>query len=144
MKQIFKNHYKSFSKFSVVGGINTIIDFGIFVILFYYVGFSSVSAHICAFFFALVNSFIFNALWTFKNLKRDQLIKQVSAFFIVGLIGLALSTPVVKYLSFYIHPLLAKVVAMFVSFTWNYIGSWIFVFKGKSESAPAPAPKPDL
>lgn len=129
MKEIVKNHYKSFSRFSVVGLINTFIDFGIFVFLFYVAGFSGVSAHICAFFVALSNSFVFNALWTFKNLKRDQLIKQVSAFIIVGLIGLALSTPVVKYLSFWIHPLLAKVAAMFVSFTWNYIGSWIFVFK---------------
>ncbi|MDH5722075.1 MAG: GtrA family protein [Alphaproteobacteria bacterium] len=131
MKEIVKNHYKSFSRFSVVGLINTFIDFGVFVFLFYVAGFSGVAAHICAFFVALGNSFIFNALWTFKNLKRDQLIKQVSAFIIVGLIGLALTTPVVKYLSYWIHPLLAKVVAIFVSLIWNYIGSWIFVFKNK-------------
>tara|TARA_B100001989_G_C24550333_1_gene474038 strand:- start:351 stop:767 length:417 start_codon:yes stop_codon:yes gene_type:complete len=133
MKQIIKNHYKSFSRFTVVGAMNTVIDFGVFAILFYWFELSPVVSHICAFFVALINSFIFNAIWTFKNLKRDQLIRQMSRFYMVGIIGLLLSTPVVKYLSLFFHPLIAKIAAMAVSFIWNYIGSWIFVFKDKPE-----------
>ncbi|MGH1404491.1 MAG: GtrA family protein [Alphaproteobacteria bacterium] len=129
MRDIVRSHYKSFSKFSVVGALNTIIDFSIFFVLNDIVGIGFVGAHICAFFVALANSFIINALWTFKNLKRDQLIKQISSFVVIGLIGLILSTLTIYIVGSYTNVYLAKILAMFVSFSWNYVGSWLFVFK---------------
>ncbi len=129
MRDIVRSHYKSFSKFSVVGAFNTVIDFSVFFILNDIVGIGFIFAHICAFFVALANSFVFNALWTFKNLKRDQLVKQISAFIVIGLIGLMLSTLTIYIAGLYTNVYIAKVLAMFVSFSWNYIGSWLFVFK---------------
>lgn len=134
MIDIFKSHYKNLSKFTVVGAVNTIIDFSVFWVLLDLVGTHHVLAHVGAFFVALANSFYFNAIWTFKNLQKERLWRQVFRFLIIGLIGLALSTLTIYILT----PVLgneytAKIVAMFVSFSWNYVGSWLFVFKDTDE-----------
>ncbi|MGN7438894.1 MAG: GtrA family protein [Alcanivorax sp.] len=129
MREIVKSHYKSFSKFTVVGAVNTVIDFGVFYILHDLCDVVFVVAHICAFFVALTNSFYFNAIWTFKNLKRDQLIKQISSFVGIGLMGLVLSTCTIYLASQFVWVYFAKILAMAVSFIWNYVGSWLFVFK---------------
>lgn len=134
MIDIFKSHYKNLSKFTVVGAVNTVIDFSVFAILHELLGVDVVLAHVLAFFVALANSFYFNAIWTFKNLKTDQLYRQIFTFIVIGLIGLFLSTLTVYFLKDFLeHTYLAKICAMFVSFAWNYIGSWIFVFKPKAD-----------
>lgn len=129
MRDILKSHYKSFSKFTLVGVINTVIDFSIFFILHDLFGVMFVIAHVSAFFVALANSFYFNAIWTFKNLKRDQLVKQISAFVIIGVMGLVLSTLTIYAANHFMWVYYAKILAMAVSLIWNYVGSWIFVFK---------------
>ncbi len=129
MLDTLKSHYKNLSKFSVVGLVNTVIDFVIFYMLHEYFGVDFLISHICAFFIALINSFIFNAIWTFKNLKRDELFKQVSSFFVIGLIGLLFSSLILYVCAPYMHIMIAKILAMFVSLVWNYTGSWLFVFK---------------
>ena len=131
MLAIFKSHYKSFSKFTVVGGINTVIDFSVFFYLFEILGYDRVVSHICAFFVAVVNSFVFNSLWTFKNLKRDKFFRQMFGFLLISVIGLILSTITIYVVGFWFDPYIAKLAAMFSSFSWNYIGSCVFVFKSK-------------
>lgn len=129
MLDIIQSHYKRFSKFTIVGVVNTAIDFSIFYALYDIYDVNFLIAHISAFFIALINSFFFNALWTFKNLKRSQLAKQVLSFFIIGLIGLTLSTSSIYLASIYTNIYIAKILAMVVSLVWNYSGSWFFVFK---------------
>ncbi len=131
MRDIVKSHYKSFSKFTIVGVVNTIIDFTVFYILHDLFDIMFVYAHITAFFIALMNSFYFNAVWTFKNLKRDQLVRQVLSFVAVGFSGLVLSTLTIFFANQFMWVYFAKIIAMGVSLVWNYVGSWIFVFKVK-------------
>ncbi len=134
MIDIFKSHYKNLSKFTVVGVVNTVIDFSVFYLLYNVFGVYYVLAHVGAFFIALANSFYFNAIWTFKNLKKDQLFRQIFLFVLIGVIGLALSSLTIYVVGewFLSNMYAAKVVAMFVSFAWNYAGSWFFVFKPQS------------
>lgn len=129
MLHILKSHYKRFRRFSSVGVVNTLLDFGVFSFLFYVEDVPYVIAHIMAFFLALANSFLLNALWTFKNLKRDRLARQIAAFVAVGVVGLVLSTTTIYILGQYIPVLLAKIAATGVSMIWNYTGSWLFVFR---------------
>jgi putative flippase GtrA len=97
--------------------------------LYYLVDIPYIIAHIFAFFVALANSFVMNALWTFKNLKHEQVLRQITVFIIVGMVGLILSTLTIYILANYFPVILAKIVAIGVSLTWNYVGSWIFVFR---------------
>ncbi len=131
MIDIFKSHYKNFTKFAVVGVANTIIDFGVFYILYELFNVYFVLANIFAFMVAVLNSFIFNALWTFKSLKRDQILRQIFSFVIVALIGLCISSITIYIAALYVHVYLAKIFAIIAAIFWNYTGSWLFVFKKK-------------
>lgn len=129
MKDFIASHYKYISKFSVVGLLNTALDFAVFFVLFTLLGFGGVLSHILAFCVALSNSFIMNALWTFKNLKRDQLIRQVSTFVIIGVLGLVVSTATLALLAPYVTTYPAKIIAIGASLVVNYLGSALIVFK---------------
>ncbi len=131
MLDIFKSHYKNFSKFAIVGASNTVIDLIIFYILYEQFEIYFVIAHVCAFIVAVTNSFIFNALWTFKSLKRGQIYKQILSFILVAMVGLGVSSIAIYFASFYVHIYLAKIFAIMVTMLWNYYGSWLFVFKKK-------------
>ncbi len=132
MRELVKSHYKSFGKFTIVGALNTVIDFAIFYILYEVFTLWFVFAHVFAFFVALTNSFIFNSLWTFNNTKPDKLLRQVGSFVAVGLVGLLFSTITLYIAELFVHVYIAKVFAMGASFSWNYAGSSIFVFRSKS------------
>ncbi|MCB1783439.1 MAG: GtrA family protein [Alphaproteobacteria bacterium] len=129
MLHLLKSHYKQFRRFSFVGLINTAVDFVVFSVLFYAAGVPYVIAHMCSFVLALTNSFLWNSLWTFKNLKRDKIFAQVVRFVGVGCIGLALSTVTIYVAANYVPVLLAKLLAVGVTIVWNYFGSWFFVFR---------------
>lgn len=138
---MFKSHYKRFGKFAVVGVLNTAIDFAVFAALFYGFGVYYVFSHIFAFLVANANSFALNSVWTFKALRRDAWWRQAGVFFVISLCGLGLST-LALYLAVGAFALLVpglwlphvwgKVIASGVSMVWNYIGSWLFVFKPSS------------
>ncbi len=129
MRDIVKSHYKNFGKFGIVGVVNTVLDFSVFYILYDLYDVWYLEAQILAFLIALSNSFVMNSLWTFKKLKRDQLITQIIKFAVVGVIGLGLSLIVLYVANLFMWVYFAKVFAVAASFFWNYAASWLFVFK---------------
>ncbi len=129
MTDVIKSHYKKFKKFSFVGVINTALDFFAFYILHELFGFYYLAAHICSFSIAVINSFILNAVWTFKSFD----LKQLPKFIIVSLVGLAISSLVIYFLSYYINLYLAKILSALSALLWNYLGSLFFVFNQKKD-----------
>lgn len=144
MLDTIKSHYKRFGKFAVVGVLNTVLDFLVFSILLYGLGVYYVLAHILAFAVANTNSFFINSRWTFKAGRREAGFRQFGLFLLISLCGLGLST-VALYASVGIFALYlpnlwlphvwGKVIASGVSMVWNYVGSWLFVFKPKAGTA---------
>jgi putative flippase GtrA len=143
MLDVLKSHYKSFSKFAVVGVLNTVIDFTVFAVLLYGFGVFFVFAHILGFLTANINSFVLNSIWTFKGLRREIWWRQAGIFFIISLCGLGLST-LTLYLvvggfaaffpGLWLPHVWGKMFASGVSMLWNYSGSWLFVFQPSTES----------
>lgn len=129
MLQTLRNHYKQISRFSIVGVMNTLIDFSIFSLCFYILGFHVVVANICAVCLAIINSFLWNSFWTFKGFKKGRIKSQIFRFFLIALIGMVISTLIVYALEPYIPALLAKALAVVVTLGWNYCASWVWVFK---------------
>lgn len=129
MKAFFLSHYKYISRFSLVGLLNTALDFFVFFLLFTIFGFGGVISHLMAFCVALANSFILNAKWTFQNLKRDQLFRQVLTFVLIGFSGLVVSTVTLAFLSPIVTTYPAKIIAIGASLIVNYLGSALIVFK---------------
>ncbi|MBD3300408.1 MAG: hypothetical protein GF347_03585 [Candidatus Moranbacteria bacterium] len=159
-KFVSKGTIKQFAKFVVTGFINTGIDMGIFWLLtttlgitqgFYIVVFNSIG-----FSLATVNSFFLNKYWTFgikKQKNREKEIVDFGQFLTVSIIGLAINSSVVFFLTTLIPPffnidflqdfftnlgasgyreywaIFSKACATGVSLFWNFIGYKLWVFK---------------
>ena len=116
-------------KFTLVGGSNTVIDFAVFYLLYELYGVYFLVANVCGFLVALCNSFYWNATWTFKQLDKEHWHRQAATYVFVNVIGVGLSTLAIYVAHFFIGVYVAKVFAIFVSFSWNYCASSLFVFK---------------
>jgi putative flippase GtrA len=80
-----------FLKFSVVGTLGTVIDFGILNLLILTFGFSKALAKTCSFTMAVINSFIWNRLWTFREARDRPIGPLLVQFFLVSVGGLLLN-----------------------------------------------------
>lgn len=134
---------KQFSKFVVVGIINTAIDFfvlnlemiitgitsGPFILLFNSVSFSV----------ATVNSYFMNKHWTFQDRKKSHEAVKFSQFLAVSIIGISINGGTVYFITTFITPFfgidpllwanIAKLAATGLSLIWNFVGYKLWVFK---------------
>ena len=80
-----------FFKFAVVGTLGTGIDFGVLNLLILTFGFSKALAKTCSFTVAVINSFIWNRLWTFHEARDRPIGPLLVQFFLVSVGGLLLN-----------------------------------------------------
>ncbi len=138
-----KKLIKQFSKFVVVGVINTSIDFlvlniemiitgitsGPFIFLFNSISFSV----------ATVNSYFMNKRWTFQDREKSHEAVKFSQFLAVSIVGISINGGTVYFITTFITPFfgidpllwanIAKVAATGLSLIWNFIGYKLWVFK---------------
>ncbi len=143
---MLKKIIRQFSKFVVIGLMNTAIDFAILNLLMWWIGIYKGSwiilLNALSFSVAVINSYLWNKYWTFRAKEADEageVVKEFSQFAAVTLIGLAINTSVVFGVTTFVQPLfglspeiwanLAKVAATGFSLIWNFIGYKFIVFK---------------
>lgn len=145
------------AKFVLVGGLNTLVDWGIlsFIIftaknsgistnkilfevfsitIIYYTIFKAIS-----FIVATTNSYIWNKFWTFKRKATERVGKEFLQFLIVSIIGFLINVGIASFVFKFISPvagfnddqwaLIAAAIATVVSLTWNFIGYKFIVFE---------------
>lgn len=136
------------AKFVLVGGLNTLIDFGVLNLLMWltniYKGNLIIGLNAVSFLTAVTNSYLWNKLWTFKEdreaqVEKESVGKEFSQFVVVSLIGISLNTAIVYLITTFINPIfglspvlwanLAKVIATLISLIWNFLGYKFIVFK---------------
>lgn len=125
------------TRFIAVGGINTLLDFGILFLLKSF-GLPAISANIISTSAAFCFSFFANKKYTFKT-DSTNIRREIVLFVIVTLFGLwVLQTIVIKCMSYLLSGfdipenitlLIAKLFATVVSLTWNYVLYSRVVFK---------------
>lgn len=81
-------------KFSVVGVIGAVVDFGTFNILNSFLGLRSLFASILSFIAAVTSNFIWNRFWTYPDSRSKPVRQQALQFALVNTIGLFIRTPV--------------------------------------------------
>lgn len=130
-------------KFSVVGVINTIIDFGILNFLIQVFSWSVLPANTISFSLAVINSYFLNKYWTFRD-HRSINLKQFSSFVLVSLIGLGLSNLLIYYgmwfldmynfnISFTWQYNIAKAISAIIVLAWNFLASKFWIFHDRSK-----------
>ncbi len=89
-----KREFVRFYRFSIVGVVGAVVDFGSFNLLTLAFGVSGVPASMASFVAAVTSNFIWNRYWTYPDSRSKRVHHQALQFGMVNLIGLAIRTPV--------------------------------------------------
>jgi dolichyl-phosphate beta-glucosyltransferase len=123
---------KPFMQYSVVGVLGTFIDLATLYFFVEYLGIAVIPASILSFTLAVINNFLLNKKWTFKNSSRNYR-KLFLKFLTVSLVGLGLT---ILFMSLFVHLMkiwymLAKALTSIIVLTWNFLGNkrWTFNIK---------------
>ena len=143
---LFKNKSQAifqFFKFTLVGSLNTFIDFGVlnFLMFIFQItfgwGYSIFKA--ISFSAAVINSYFWNKFWTFQKTETKAGGKEFSKFYLVTLIGFLINVGIASFIVNVIGPQfgfskviwanIGAFIAVLCAFIWNFLGSKLLVFK---------------
>ncbi len=117
---------REFLCFGLVGVVNTLIDFGLFVLLYRLLHLDPLLANALAFWVAVSNSYWLNHRWTFAGSQPS--IRAYGRFLLFNAGGLLISSLVILWLGPVLGAELAKLLAIVLAFLWNFTASKLFVF----------------
>jgi|UniRef100_A0A7V3YIC5 putative flippase GtrA len=119
-----------FGKFSLVGVLNTAIDFGVFMVLHGKMGLWYPVSQVISYSCGMTNSYLLNKFWTFKSRRRVHFI-EVAKFVLVNLaaLGIALGLLVLFRGKYAFGPAESKVLATLGSLSVNFLGNRLWVFR---------------
>ncbi|MBT4516825.1 GtrA family protein [bacterium] len=123
---------RQFIKFSLIGVLNTIVDFVAYVFFTRVIHWHYLLAAFLAFLLAVTSSFLLNRYWTFK-LEHKLSAKEYSKFILVAAGGLLL-TMIFLYIlvdKFFWHDLWAKLFTIIIVINWNFWLQKFWTFKVK-------------
>lgn len=120
-------------KFCLVGGVNTVVDFVFKGITQIWVGVAA--SQIIGYTAGIINSYILNRYFTFKDKKTNNVIKEIIPFLVINLISLGVSVAMDVWLEngLQLHWFIAKLIILPVTLGINFIGSKLFVWKDKKD-----------
>lgn len=124
----WKKELIKFIKFNAVGLLNTVIDFVVYTLLTA-VGMNFAAAQVISYGCGMLNSYICNSRWTFKE-KKDSA-GRVFGFVLVNLAALGVSIGMLALCKnlWGLEGALAKLIATPFSLVINFVGNRLFVFK---------------
>lgn len=97
-----------FLKFSVVGTVGAIIDFGLLYLLHTVLGFQIVFSNTCSFTAAVLSNFVWNRYWTYPDSRTKSLRTQIRQFFIVNIVGWLINTSILLLLRYPFEALISN------------------------------------
>jgi putative flippase GtrA len=127
-----------FIKFSIVGAVGAVIDFGLLNLMRGFFGWPLFWANTLSVSTAIVSNFIWNRLWTYPESRARKKRKQLPQFALVNLIGLLINNLIVVGLDAVLVPYIgepwsynvAKAVAIGVVLFWNFGVNRLWTYRG--------------
>ena len=115
--------------FALVGAVNTLVDFGVFSTVWIVFGWSPLLANFIAWFVAVSVSYLMNSLITFAaESERKIALRTYLGFMASGAAGLMAGTAALLTAATFLPVLIAKLVAIMVSFVLNFSLSHFVIF----------------
>jgi len=109
-------------KFSIVGTSGILVNEGILYGLVRFFGWNKILANIPATELAILNNFLWNDLWTFKDLRKKPLLKRLFSFHVAALLGAGVQLAVYTLLLYIgIYYLIANLVGIGLSFVVRFL-----------------------
>jgi len=121
------------STFAVIGVINTIVDFGVFMAAYKGFGLPLIPANILSWMVAVSGSYVLNSFITFAAESGRKLTPRAYATFVAsGIAGLIANTATLWIAAFFVPVVAAKVIAIGASFVTNFSLSHFVVFRPRT------------
>jgi len=118
------------TSFALVGVVNTVIDLAVFLAAYNLLGLNLVVANVLAWFVAVTFSYVMNSTITFAAESGRKLRwRDYGAFAGSGVIGVIANTTTLVLASYVVPVLVAKLMAIGVSFLVNFTLSHFVVFR---------------
>lgn len=89
LREVSRNLWQ-LGKFGMVGVANTLIDFGVFMLLHGKIGLVYSVSQVISYSCGMTNSYLWNKFWTFQSKKRVSL-GEVVKFILVNLVSLSVA-----------------------------------------------------
>jgi len=89
-----------FLKFSVVGVIGAVVDFGTLYLLHAVLDLPIIPANTCSFTAAVLSNFTWNRYWTYPDSRSKPIRKQLLQFFVVNIAGWGINTGILLLLRY--------------------------------------------
>ncbi len=110
-----------FLKFTVVGFIGAVVDFGVMNFMVAVFSTTLVVAGTVSFITAVLSNFLWNRFWTYPDSRTKPVLKQLIEFSIVSLIGLAIRIPTLAVLEPIVFSLLSNLPFEIPFFTIKFL-----------------------
>ncbi len=123
---------KQFLKFGIVGAVGTFIDFALLNLFHQFFGWWLYLSATLSFLAAVINNYLFNKYWTFKNFSGNKgADRQFAQFVLVSIVGLLINLGVMSLLveKWGIWYNWAKAVATLVVLFWNFWANRFWTFR---------------
>ena len=125
-----------FFRYVFVGGLATVVDWGISALLFYIVFDCNyaVAANTLSFAAGLVTNYLLSTMWIFKKSKVKSKTVEFIGFTLIGIVGLLITAAVTLLFRHWLiavtmaYQIIAKIAATAISFLWNFFARKIFLF----------------
>lgn len=129
--RIFNGKIKYLSRFSLIGVLNTLVDFCVFTICESLFGIHYTISQILGYSFGIINSFIFNKKWTFRDKTSNKYIyHELIQFVVVNICSLVITVFCMKFLvndfniNIYISKVIVTLIAQVINFSLYKL--WVF------------------
>ena len=118
-------------KFSIVGGIGTLINLSILFTLTEFLDIHYIASAVFAFIVALTNNFILDKMWTFKERLQYRTFRKYVQFSTISVLTLAVNTGFLYTFveHFGIWYIFAQVLAIGTAFIINFLGNKLWTFR---------------
>ena len=131
-----ENTYIQFFRYLFVGGLATVVDWGVSFILFKFVFGEryAVAANSISFVAGLVVNYVISTFWIFSNSKVKSKLMEFLGFAAIGLVGLFMTMGITKLFEIWLadktslFQILAKIVSTAAAFFWNFFARKILLF----------------
>lgn len=135
-----------FIRFAIVGISGAVVDFGVLNLLTLVLKMGFIPASVISFIAAVLNNFLWNRFWTYPDSRSKSVVKQLTQFALINIIGLIIRTPLLAILEKQLIPLftrwfpdifltptvighnLALAIAILVVMLWNYVANRYWTF----------------
>lgn len=117
-------------RYFLFAGTATVIDISLLFILTEFANLYYMLSAGIAYFAGMITNFVLNKFLNFETAEKNYT-KQFSKFFVIAIIGLGLNQLIIYFLveTFDLWYMIARLISLFVVFSWSYLGNKYFTFK---------------